>query len=78
MDYESLSSKVARTTRALLAMRGETVEFLSEATSIAHSTLKRRLSGMSPFTIDEVSAIAHHFQVGAADLIMPPFEAVSA
>lgn len=78
MDYEPLSSKVARSTRALLAVRGETIESLSHSTNIAHSTLKRRLSGISPFTIDELSVIASHFEVGVADLIAPPFEAISA
>jgi len=78
MDYEPLSSKVARSTRALLALRGETIESLAYCTDIAHSTLKRRLNGRSPFTIDELSSIASHFEVGVGDLLQPPYEVRSA
>lgn len=74
MNYESLSSKSARCIRALLAARGESIETLANQTGIAHSTLKRRLSGRSPFTIDELSYIAKHFGVSVAQLIAPPFE----
>jgi len=78
MDYEPLSSKATRSIKALLAVRGETIESLSECTAIPHSTLKRRLRGMSSFTIDELSAISLHFGVPASELLKPPYELASA
>ncbi len=74
MNYESLSSKAARSIRALQAGERESIEILAETTGIAHSTLKRRLLGISPFTIDELGLIATHYGVEVSDLIKPPFE----
>ncbi|GAB3292824.1 helix-turn-helix domain-containing protein [Pseudoclavibacter terrae] len=78
MNYESPSSKAARSVRALLAEKRESIESLAEATGIAHSTLKRRLLTISPFTIDELSVIAEHFGVRVHDLLTPPSERLAA
>ena len=74
MDTRSPSSKVARSVRALLATRGESIAKLATDTYIAESTLKRRLLGHSSFTIEEAGYIAQHFGVSISDLLAPPFE----
>lgn len=74
MNYETMSGKVARTTRALLGERRESIEALANDTGIAHSTLKRRLLLISPFTVDEVGLIAQHFNISPAQLLCPPSE----
>ncbi len=74
MNYGTPSNKAARSIRALISGRRESIETLAEETGIAHSTLKRRLLGMSPFTIDELGAIAEHYSVAISDLLQPPFE----
>lgn len=82
MNSNAPSQKVSRSVRSLLASRGETITGLSAATLIAESTLKRRLLGHSPFTLEEAGYIAQHFDVTIADLLagpfVPPREAVPA
>lgn len=74
MNYDAPSQKVSRSVRSLLATRGETITGLSTATLIAESTLKRRLLGHSPFTLEETGYIAQHFGVTISDLLKPPYE----
>lgn len=74
MTYNSPSTRVAQSIRSLLAVRGETIAKLSEMTYIPESTLKRRLLGRSPFTLEEAGHIAEHFDVSISDLLSPPFE----
>lgn len=78
MNYDAPSSKVARSVRALLASRGESITSLAADTYIAESTLKRRLLGHSSFTLDEVGYIARHFGLSISDLLKPPYENVEA
>lgn len=73
MNYISPSAQAARTIRLHLADRGEAIETLSNVTGISHSTLKRRLNGLSSFTIDELDVIARHFSVTVSDLLISPF-----
>lgn len=75
MNYDAPSQKVSRSVRSLLASRGETITALSAATLIAESTLKRRLLGHSPYTLEETGYIAQHFGVSISDLLKPPYEA---
>lgn len=74
MNYETWSKRASRAIRALLASKGESIESLAESTGIAHSTLKRRLVGTSPFTIDELQLIAEHFDVTVSQVLTPPYE----
>lgn len=37
------------------------------------STIKRRLCGKSPFTLEEIEQIAKHFNVAASKLLSPIF-----
>lgn len=71
MNYGTPSGKAARSIRALLADRRESIENLSEGTGIALSTLKRRLLGATPFTIDELGLIAEYFRVPIVDVLTP-------
>lgn len=63
MNYGSLSGKAARATRVLLADKRKSIEWLSETTGISLSTIKRRLLGSHPFTVDEVGLVATAFDV---------------
>ena len=65
MNYSSLNELAIANVRALLGARRESIEVLSTATSIPLSTIKRRLCGKSPFTLEEIEQIAKHFNVAA-------------
>lgn len=43
---------------------------LAEATGIPRTTLVRRLTGNSSFTVEELELIAQHFGSSAADLMV--------
>lgn len=74
MNYNTPSAKAARAVRALLHDRGESQEKLSDATGIALSTLKRRMLGATPFTIDELFQIANFFGVEIGLVLESPIE----
>ena len=63
MNYATPSAQAALAVRALLHDRSETQERLADSIGISLSTLKRRMLCASPFTIDELFAIARHFDV---------------
>lgn len=71
MNYESFSSRACRSIRILLASRRISIADLAEGTGISLSTLKRRLLGATPFTIDELGLIANFFTVEVAALLNP-------
>lgn len=71
MNYSTPSGKAARAIRSLLADRRESIEALSAGTGLALSTLKRRLLGATPFTIDELSMIAEYFGVSIVAVLTP-------
>ena len=73
MNYSSLNELAIANVRALLGARRESIEVLSTATSIPLSTIKRRLCGTSPFTLEEIEQIAKHFNVAASKLLSPIF-----
>lgn len=77
MNYSTPSGKAARSIRALLADRRESIESLADGTGIALSTLKRRLLGASPFTIDELGLVAEYFGVSILDVLTPISERMS-
>lgn len=53
-----LNTVVAHRVGAAMTTRGYTPKKLSESAHIARSTLIRRLSGTSPFNLNELAAIA--------------------
>lgn len=69
MNYSSPSAKAARAVRALLHDRRESQEQLAGATGIALSTLKRRMLNVTPFTINELFAIANHMDVSIIEAL---------
>lgn len=71
MNYDTPSRKSARAIRSTLFDRHESIESLAAGTGIALSTLKRRLLGASPFTIDELGLIAAYFDVSILDVMAP-------
>ena len=71
MNYSTPSGKAARAIRSILADRRESVEKLAEETGISLSTLKRRLLGATPFTIDELGLIAEYFGVSIVEVLTP-------
>ena len=73
MNYSSLNELAIANVRALLGARRESIEVLSTATSIPLSTIKRRLCGKSPFTLEEIEQIAKHINVAASNLLSPIF-----
>ncbi|QIK63665.1 helix-turn-helix transcriptional regulator [Leucobacter viscericola] len=54
---------MAQAVRVLLNDRKQSQDYLAESTGISLSTLKRRMSNASSFTIDELFEIADHFDV---------------
>lgn len=71
MNYETPSGKAARAIRSILADRRVSVEALSDGSGISLSTLKRRLLGATPFTIDELGLIANALSVSLVDVLVP-------
>lgn len=71
MNYYTPSGKAARAIRSILADRRMSIDSLAESTGLALSTLKRRLLGHSPFTIDELVGIAAALEVSLLDVITP-------
>lgn len=69
MDYGTYSGKASRAIRILLADRDLSIEALSDGTGISLSTLKRRLLGATPFTLDEIGLIAEFFSVPLMSVI---------
>ena len=49
---------VAERVRVAMEQKGETEKGLADATGIPRTTLRRRLTGNSPFTVNELGAIA--------------------
>lgn len=70
MNYFT-SQKSARAIRVILADRRQTIESLSVGSGISLSTLKRRLYGESPFTIDEMVMIADFWAVSLTEIMTP-------
>ena len=71
MDTRSFSEIVAKRVEAAITQSGETQLGVALATGIPRSTLARRLSGYSPFTVSELSAIATALGVDVLTLVAP-------
>jgi transcriptional regulator with XRE-family HTH domain len=58
METTTYAAQVAKAVTAAIEAAGQTQLGISEATSIPRTTLIRRLSGATPFTVAELDAIA--------------------
>lgn len=65
----ALSQGAATWIRDQIARTSTSVNALADATHIPRVTLIRRLDGTTPFSIDELRRIAHHFGVSASDIV---------
>lgn len=63
------SDTVAAEVRANLARRGETRAWLCDTAGIKPATMSRRLAGKSPFTVDELAAIAEALEIPLSALL---------
>lgn len=61
--------RVADNTRAEMARRGQTQTSLAIAVDMTQQALSRRLSGRTPFTIDELAKVADVLGVSVTALI---------
>lgn len=71
MDNPEYAQTVAHATFAAMVAGGETQLGLSVKTGIPRTTLARRLSGSSPFTVAELAAIADVLGIPVASLVTP-------
>lgn len=78
MNYSSLNSIAARNIQAMRGVTRESVEKLSQETSISLSTLKRRMNGEYPYTLDEIELIARHWNLDSTDLLSASFSVTQA
>lgn len=65
----ALREAVAAEVRAEIARHSSSGVALARALNMSQSALARRLSGDMPFNIDELDAIARHFDVPITDLL---------
>lgn len=68
---EPLDTSVASNVRAEMARRKASGRDLAIALGWSERTVRRRLAGDSPFTVDELTAVARYLRVPAADLLPP-------
>jgi transcriptional regulator with XRE-family HTH domain len=66
---EELSSAVAEQVRRLLDERGISGRQLSAQTGIPQRTVANKLSGRSPFDLDDLAKIAAVLEVAVTDLL---------
>ncbi|RLP73659.1 hypothetical protein D9V32_14105 [Mycetocola tolaasinivorans] len=71
MNYSNPSSAASQSIRAHIAVNRESIAALAEATLISESTIKRRLYGLSSWSIDELVLIAEHFSTTVSELLQP-------
>lgn len=60
---------VAQRVRDAMEEQGQTEKGLAEATGIPRTTLQRRLTGNSDFTVTELDALARHLGIALVDLL---------
>lgn len=64
-----ISRRTAAQVAAAMSDAGKSEVAVSEATGIPRSTLKRRLSGFSSFTVDELQRVADLLEVPVTTLL---------
>jgi transcriptional regulator with XRE-family HTH domain len=69
VHVDTYSSRVAEQVTAKMEAAGLSQLGLSEKTGIARATLIRRLTGRSPFQVDELEAIAGVLGISVGDLL---------
>lgn len=72
---QSLNAEIAGNVRATLAERGVSQTELSTLTPIAERTLRRRMTGDSPWTTDELAWVSDALQVPVLALLKGPSHA---
>jgi predicted transcriptional regulator len=75
---EHVDGVVASEVSKQISKSGVTVVWLCEETGIPRSTLSRRLSSRSSFTLNELQRIAEALRVPVSDLLQPVTQLVSA
>lgn len=65
----SLSTLVGAEIRAELARRRMAQDVFAKGIKVSQATLSRRLSGASPFTLDELEAASKYLNVPVAQLL---------
>jgi predicted transcriptional regulator len=78
MVTNTYAATVAANVNRAIRARGVTVVELSETSLIPRSTLTRRLSGASPFTVAELDQIAAALNMPVASLSAPSTANVAA
>lgn len=71
MDTRTTTERVAAASLSAMEARGISVYELARRTGIARSTLNRRLSGYSPFTLRELDAISTALNLEPGSLVGP-------
>lgn len=71
MDTSTYRSAVAKTVTESLKAGGYSEKAMAEATGIPRVTLRRRLSGTSPFNVSELDAIARTLGIPIRNLTDP-------
>lgn len=66
-----LHERVAQNIRAAVEEQHASISYLVDETGIADRTLRRRLSGRSPFGTDELELIAEALGIDPLDLMRP-------
>jgi transcriptional regulator with XRE-family HTH domain len=69
MGYQRRTEVAAGEIRALLGRNRQSIQDLANSVDIPLSTLNRRLLGEVAFTVDELDAIANHFEVPITALL---------
>lgn len=78
MTYTTTTERLAAEVRAQMGRGRTSLAALADTSGISESTLKRRLSGNSDFTVREVELIASALEVKPIDLLVPAYaEAVA-
>lgn len=63
------SQRVARNVRAEMARAGKNQQDVAAHLGISQQSVSRRMSGSTPFTIDELAAIARMLDVRLTELV---------
>jgi transcriptional regulator with XRE-family HTH domain len=74
MDRETRSRHVAEEIRAVLARRRISGKEMASALGLSQFAMSRRLRGETPFSLDELDAVARHLGVPVSSLITDPAE----
>lgn len=77
MDTTSTRRAVAAEVRAAIARAGLHPTAVADKAGISRTTFRRRISGQSPLTIDELVAIANALDVDVSTFLTPALTAAA-